>query len=459
MAMNASSWTRALGARLLAEANDIKRTPEALAAELGIPLPHVRAALAGLLKSEDYRALFEAVARRYPIALERLWIEPADTTGGTRHVTAAESAASRRVFERARRDGTLAPYYEYRDTAMSRNAPFRPEWIRPLRVIDDVDPRNRDVAYNKGHFLHQTTLFVGPVNFYWEVDGVARCAAMDTGDSNYITPFWPHSFASRDPACPGYIVAVTYGGEVSRARDELARLDTDAVATIPVELRDARAASAAVLRRHLAHETLGEARFADLCAAHGVPGSRVAALLAGQDVPGFAELAVMADVLGVTPRDLLPPARTPNDEVVIARRSESAAYRFPEDGAPAYEVVRLARSRQQPYLKSFILRVLPAAPPAELRVALHQYVFNHGAEPVRLVVSAEGEERALVLAPQDSAYLAPLARCRFECVGTATAEVFLVRVPGALHADAVFELSAIAPAGLARAAAETTRWF
>ena len=167
----------------------------------------------------------------------------------------------------------------------------------------------------------------------------------------------------------------------------------------------------------------------------------------------------MADVLGVTPRDLLPPTRTADDEVVIARRNETSPYRFPEAGAPAYEIVRLARSRQQPYLKGFILRVLPKAPPAELRVALHQYVFNHGAEPVRLIVAAEGEEREIVLASQDSAYVAPLARCRFECDGAVPAEVFLVRVPGALHADAVFELSAIAPAGLARAAAETTRWF
>jgi hypothetical protein len=52
-----------------------------------------------------------------------------------------------------------------------------------------------------------------------------------------------------------------------------------------------------------------------------------------------------------------------------------------------------------------------------------------------------------------------MVSCRFACEGARVGEVFLVRVPGALHADAVFELSGVAPEGLRRAAAETTRWF
>ena len=35
---------------------------------------------------------------------------------------------------------------------------------------------------------------------------------MNTGDSNYITPYWPHSFTSRDPKQKAYILAITFGG-------------------------------------------------------------------------------------------------------------------------------------------------------------------------------------------------------------------------------------------------------
>ena len=65
--------------------------------------------------------------------------------------------------------------------------------------------------------MHQTTFFIGPVNFYWETGGKRYCAEMNTGDSNYITPFVPHSFASRDPEQPGLIIAVTFSGLVGRA--------------------------------------------------------------------------------------------------------------------------------------------------------------------------------------------------------------------------------------------------
>ena len=50
---------------------------------------------------------------------------------------------------------------------MSRLGPFRPEWIKELRHVEDNDPHNPDVQFNNGHLMMQTTLFVGPVNFYY----------------------------------------------------------------------------------------------------------------------------------------------------------------------------------------------------------------------------------------------------------------------------------------------------
>ena len=38
-------------------------------------------------------------------------------------------------------------YYEYRDTAMSRNAPFRPEWIRVLQIVDNNNPKKSRKAF------------------------------------------------------------------------------------------------------------------------------------------------------------------------------------------------------------------------------------------------------------------------------------------------------------------------
>ena len=454
-----TAYTRALGARLLAEANDLKRTPESLAEELGIPLARIQSAIDGALQPEEYRSLFERVTGRYPVAFGRLWIEPTDARCGLRNMTADESRQSSRIFTRRDRNGALTPYYEYRDTAMSQLAPFRPEWIRELRVVGDADPDNPDVAYNKGHFLHQTTFFIGPVNFYWEVHGKRYCAELETGDSNYITPFWPHSFASRDASRTALIIAVTYGGEVARARDEAGRMGAEMLRRVTIDLRDARTAHAGVLQRHLQSESISEAAFADECGQRGLDPGRIGAIVAAEMLPTPHELQVMADVLAVSVRDLLPPSLNRDEDVIVLRRAQAPVSEYPDRAAASYRIARLARSRHQPYLKSFVLMLIEGRKGAELRVPLHQYIYNHGDQPVSLHTRAADGEREATLAPGDSAYLSPMTGCTFNGLNGRGGELYIVRIPGDLQTEAVFELSGMAPSGWDRVAAETTRWF
>ena len=136
------------GAHILGEANDLKRTPEALATDLGYSLDQIRSVIAGESDRETAHAVLQALAKVYPVSIADLWVEYDDTDHGVRVVTAAESNDSQRVFDRRDRSGGLSQYYEYRDTAMSRTAPFKPEWIKELRVVADAEPDNPDVAYN-----------------------------------------------------------------------------------------------------------------------------------------------------------------------------------------------------------------------------------------------------------------------------------------------------------------------
>ena len=127
-------------------------------------------------------------------------------------MTATESKDSSRIMDRADK-----PYYEYRDTAMSSVAPFRPEWIMELCVVNDNDPNNKSVQWNNGHFMHQFTYFIGEVNFYYmSPTGEKKVGLMNTGDSVYITPFVPHTFATRKGASKnGLILALTYGNKLT----------------------------------------------------------------------------------------------------------------------------------------------------------------------------------------------------------------------------------------------------
>ena len=105
---------------------------------------------------------------------------------------------SKKVLEYLKENslGKTVDYYEYRDTAMHKFSPIYPEWIKPLIVVkEDNNPRNKLICYNKGFMLFiQFTFFIGEVNFYWKDQSGYHCKTMNTGDSNYIPPFIPHSF-------------------------------------------------------------------------------------------------------------------------------------------------------------------------------------------------------------------------------------------------------------------------
>ena len=160
-----------LGARILCEANDLKRTPDALAKEMGLELNFVNSIIAGKQNLEQVRNFIWTMAEIYPISIADLWLDADDTNDGILITRAEDSASSSRIFERPDGTGIISSYYEYRDTAMSRTAPFRPEWIKQLRLVEDSDPANPNVAFNNGHLLYQMTFFIGAVNFYWEIDG------------------------------------------------------------------------------------------------------------------------------------------------------------------------------------------------------------------------------------------------------------------------------------------------
>ena len=142
------SHSKRIGARIFSEANDLKRTPEALAIDLNWELADIIKVISGEADTKMGTKLLFEMATHYPISLRDIWVETDDTDDGVIVVSGDQSAATSRIFNRLNQKGELTPYYEYRDTAMSRLAPYRPEWIRELRYVADSNPENPDVAFN-----------------------------------------------------------------------------------------------------------------------------------------------------------------------------------------------------------------------------------------------------------------------------------------------------------------------
>ncbi len=450
-----NKYLRALGARILSEANDLKRTTEALAAELDLDLDLVKAVIAGQADETAAHDILHAMVQHYPVSLADIWMEPDDTDDGVRIVTADQSETSKRVFERMGRDGNLTPYYEYRDSAMSSTAPFKPEWIKELRVVGDRDPYNRDVAYNHGHLMHQITFFIGPVNFYWDIDGERHCTELNTGDSNYITPFVPHSFTSRDSSNLGLIMAVTYGGEVRRSLSDFARIDAESMDGLVADPRNADQAFVELLARHAAAETLTKNQLVERLIGSGIKESRANTLI-NEGGASFEEISAIADVMLIRPQDLMVPSLTVSEEVVVQRGAQTSPRCYPNDNRPAYEMIELARTRHQPYLKGFDLSILGSSE-GNMRHSLHEYIYNYGEVPVNLLW---GKNRIVQLAPGDSAYVRPMTEHRFDLVeNSRKGNLLMIRIPGGLNGSVVSEFSAFSAQGRRRVFEETQQWF
>jgi mannose-6-phosphate isomerase-like protein (cupin superfamily) len=453
---NERKYAALLGARILENANDLKRTPEVLATELGLDEAVVCTVIAGKADVATARALLERMAATYPISLSDLWVESPDTDQGVRWMAEDESRRSARVFSRKDGLGRVGPYLEYRDTAMSRLAPYKPEWVKALRVVGDADPNNPHVVYNNGHLMHQFTFFVGEVNAYWEMGGRRFCVELNTGDSTYATPYVPHSFASRNSEHLGLLIAVTYSGEAQRALNAFAQIGGEAAVELAGDLREPHSVFRALLRRYQRAESLSAAQFARRLVAAGMEKERALLLAEAEVLPKPEEVELLAKMLGVRRADLLPDALAPGEEVVVHRATDSDLRPYPDTGKPAYLLRDMARTPLQPGLRGLELKVLEGAgEEGIMRHHLHEYVYNFGDTPVRL---HWGNSREILMRPGDSAYVEPLVPHRFSRV-EGKGRLVVIRVPGALTDSVLREFSSYAPERRTRIAGETMRWF
>jgi len=320
--------------------------------------------------------------------------------------------------------------------------------------------------------MMQATFFVGPVDFYYkDQHGVVHRKEMNTGDSNFISPFVPHSFTARDPDVECIIIAVTYGGAVRRAFTEFSRVGARNVFALSGDGRDPALTRRCVLQRHLRAECLTVEGLARLVS-DKIPADRVAQLAEGAEAT-HEELGALAGALHVRPSDLTVCGLEEHEEVVVARAQESQSQ---ARCLSTYRMAPLARTRHQPDMKTFDLEVRDNARPGEaLACGLHTFVYAFGSEPAELSWEGKGHRRTAVLHPGDSAYIAPLVEHRFSvCESPPPAErranpngkahgvgrrFFVVRIPGHLTGETLAEFSTFSATGRERVGAETQQWY
>ncbi|MFI6444114.1 hypothetical protein [Kitasatospora sp. NPDC050543] len=446
-------FARRAGALLRSAANDLKRDDEHAERDLGLERGTFRSYTDGQ-RPLDWE-LIRRAAEVWPLNERDLLPAHDDCPRGLAVMREKDSMAGARVLSRAGR-----PYYEYRDTAMSRIASYRPEWIRMLQVVGDDEADNPLVQWNRGHLLYQFTYFVGPVNYYCRWEGRSRCVPMETGDSVWGLPFAPHSFAARTDAEPAYILALTYGGGLTGdAQRELAVLGRSAAHALALPVTADPSVTARMIRSFM---DAGALTATELAGRTGLPQRRTEALVGGAEPAGPDELALLAFGLGVSVRDLLPPRTGTDGGVAIQHARDARRWELPgEDGRPAYLVTRLAGDPLHPHTSALQLDVLgsDAARPSPLTTYQHQYVYVLGREGVRVRWEFAGEHFEEVLEAGASAYIRPQVPVTFTAPDGGRPRLLLLRIAGAVTPEVRHALGTMAAGGPDRYIAEDRLWY
>lgn len=442
-----------LASALQAVLNDLKRDHATAASELDLPHTVIRDALAG----DPYSAasVRQRAVERWPVAMRDLQLLEDDVPDNVCIYDAEKSRASGRIIVRGE-----GPYYEYRDTAMARLSPIRPEWIRMMVQTDECDPLESSLCWNRGHSLHQLTFFLGDVDFFYEIDGDRLGCRMSRGDSALIPSWVPHTFSAVLGGMEPVILAVTFPGRLRG--DTLEELRILGEHLRPRDLPDGTSAAtmfAGLLAIRIAEASLtleSVSRDADM------EPTRMEALAQGAEEPTAAELERIAKVLRVFPRDLAGAGGHRNSVII-----ESAGLRpfdnWPDQASPAYRVRQLAASPLTPDGRGLEIEVLKTDidGPARLRFGLHQYGYVVGDKPIMLTWGATMSSSA-VLRPGDSFYMKPWIDHAFtvaEASSSSRSQLVCFRSAGALGKDAQLELSLLGHRGTERYLNLQAQWY
>ena len=441
------SYLIRLGNNFLGLLNDIKRRPIDAANELGVSIDEINSIISG--KQKISPELIEKAVKLWPVNERDFYIISDDCPEGILFMSSEDSKNSSRIMERAGK-----PYYEYRDTAMSKTAPFRPEWILELCKVTNNDPSNPDAQWNHGHFMHQFTYFIGEVNFYFkDSDGKKQVAVMNTGDSMYITPFTPHTFTTRDVASSnGLILALTYGNKLTGdAQQEISLLPANTGSNFALDFSSKESSSSSLLNYYYDISNLSMDEFTKRT---NISKTDLTDYLEKNQIPSSEHLEKIANALNVNCRDLMPNDKI-ESKVIVKHHDESKSWSYPEI-SKTYDFLELASITTLPHSRAFEITTKDSDDDAlDLTVGLHQYVYNVSESSLLVNWRYDDKLYTKSLNPGDSAYIKPFVSHNFRGKG----KLLILRVGGKINGDSQRELSFVGKDNAKRAISETMQWF
>lgn len=407
--------------------NDLKRRPEDAAIELGLSLKKIKNILNGSVILDIKTAT--KIIKIWPVQIDNLINHKflSQKFHEIKIFKKKHSIKTARIMKRKGKD-----YYEYRDTVMDKFAPFRPEWIRTICRVNDNDPKNKNVVWNKGHLLHQFTYFVGKINFYYlDEKGNKKTSLMNTGDSMYISPYVPHSFASRDNK-QNYIIALTYLDKVTpQLQDSLSLIGEDNIKKILININNLSKQKKDLFLRYKNNLLLTNKEIK----------KRYKLIKKDTKKKNYSSLfkVNLRDILGFDKEK----------KVKIKKNINSESWFYPEN-KKFFKINELASSKFVPEAKSIKIEILKNNK-FKIQNFCHQYAYVLSDNLI-----LKHNSKTYNLQNGDTFYLKPFTKFSLTSKNSL---VLILRIPGNISGDNLLQLSQLGEKNILRVFRENQRWY
>ena len=420
--------------------NDLKRRPEDAAKDLKISLKKINNILSNKSKL-DFKTITQAV-KIWPVNYGDFFSFYDDAKLGFKIMRSNKSEKSKRIMNRGGK-----PYYLYKDTIMSKLSPFRPELITELAIVDNNNPNNFNVKYNNGHFLHQFTYFIGPVNFYYIENNKKKVAKMNTGDSMYISPYVCHSFTTRKNknGILGKILALTYTDKLdNETLNEITALGFDIAKKYRINLKNKNNSFWSNLENFFKNSSL---TFKEFKRQTSLDLSKMKNM---KKIPSDKIIKKLSIFLNINYREFFPPSNTV--EVKVQKYSKSKKWFYPSINKKDYSFKELTNIPQLPYSRGYELTLLnDKNHKSYLDVPSHQYIYNLGPSKINFIINGKKG----FLNPLDSLYIKPNNKHLFYKKG----KLLVLRLGGKISGDSLYQLSMISEKNLKKTINDNRPWF
>lgn len=420
--------------------NDLKRRPEDAAKDLKIS----KKKLLRLLKKNKFNEfdIIKKATKVWPVNYGDFFSFEDDTRKDFKVMRANESNKSSRIMSRGGN-----PYYLYKDTVMSKLSPFKPELITELQIVSNNSANNSDVKFNNGHFLHQFTYFIGPVNFYYVLNGKKNIAIMNTGDSMYISPYIPHSFTTRKNIQGelGKILAITYSDKLdNETLNECSAIGFNLVKKYKINLNNECDSFWSNLSKFLSNSSIS-INFLEKEIKYDLKKIKYQ-----KKIPNPIITKKIAKYLNLNLRDLLPPSNT--TDVKVQKYEDSRRWFYPNNIKKNYKIIELTNVAELPYSKGFEITILKNDKKnAILEVPTHQYIYNIGNQDIKIDINGVN----IKLNKDDSIYIKPNKKHKFISEG----KVLVLRLGGRISGESIYQLSKFSDENLKKTLNDNKPWF